>query len=474
MRTTLLLIFIGVPFCLFSQTQHGFSYDNYSGIYGAISNPANAVESKHKFHINGLSYNRLGASDFGAIDLLTIEQNPNGFNGIEYPEDVPTPSQNNTMVSNSDVLLPSVLWNFHPKHAAGILVRSRNFSDYNGFNGQLWKDVENGFQEGLQENSFTDTDINFNNTTHSWNEVGLNYAAVLVNANYHFVKFGGTFKLLMGNGGTEFRGANVSGNYDASGTGDLTLQSGEIVYLKTNQETSDTAGQPANFLNSTFSNFETDNLGFGGDVGLVYEWRPRETNNVGVRNNAGAVNTYKLRLSAAILDMGTITYTKEDKNIFENTLRVVPTDNVSIPKSEIADRGFINSLISSGADNNIQQGSVTFALPRSLNIGLDYILFNDKNYYINLNYVMPLTDVAEEYANTRTEMITLTPRYETRKLSVYLPLSFGVDTGFFAGAGVRFGPVTLGTAALTGMLTEGNVRHVYFGLNLPLLEEIFR
>jgi len=206
----------------------------------------------------------------------------------------------------------------------------------------------------------------------------------------------------------------------------------------------------------------------------VYEWRPRETNNVGVRNNAGAVNIYKLRLSASILDMGTISYAKEDKNIIRNTIGISPGDNITISKRDIADRGLISGLTSSRADNNQQQGSVTFALPRSLNLSLDYILLNDKNYYINVNYVMPLTNSEENFANSRTELITITPRYETRRLSIFLPLSFGQETGFFAGAGVRFGPVTLGTSALSSMLTDGPVRHIYFGLNLPLLEDIFR
>jgi len=174
--TKFLIALIGLPLGLFCQTNHGFAFDNYSGIYSVIGNPANAAESKHRLHINGLSYNRLGASDFGAINLLELEQNPNGFNGIEYPEDLPSPFQNNSMVSNSDILLPSVLWNFHSKHSIGVLLRSRNFSDYNGFNGQLWKDVENGFQGTIEDNNFLDPRINFNNTTHSWNEVGLNYA----------------------------------------------------------------------------------------------------------------------------------------------------------------------------------------------------------------------------------------------------------------------------------------------------------
>lgn len=474
--TKFLIVFIGLPFGLFCQTNHGFSYDNYSGIYSTIANPANAVESKHRLHFNGVSYNRLGATDFGEVNFLDIEQNPNGFNGIDYPEELAGATNDNFLVSNSDILLPSVLWNFHPKHAIGLLLRSRSFSDYNGFNGQFWKDVNNDFTEGTQSNSFQNS--TFNNTVHSWNEVGLNYAIVLLNTNYHFVKLGGTFKLLLGSGGAEFRGENLNGGYSESSTGNLSLESGEITYLNTQFKNPELGNESVNFLLSPFKNFSTKNTGIGGDVGLVYEWRPRETNNVGVRNNAGAVNTYKLRLSASILDMGTITYAKDSKDIIQNTFNINPSNNanINIPKSEVENIGFISALRNANIseNNDPQQGAATFALPRSLNLGLDYILFNDKNYYVNINYVLPLTDTKEAYANTRTKLITLTPRYETRKLSIYLPVSYGADTGFFAGAGVRYGPVTLGTAALTGMFDMGNVRHVYVGINLPLLEDVFR
>lgn len=475
----LLLLIIGFPFAVFSQTHHGFSFDNYSGIYSTIGNPANAVESKHRLHFNGISYNNFRSTDLGEIDFidLKLEKNPNGFNGITYPEDITSVRDGNFSVSNTDVLLPSVLWNFHPKHALGLLWRYRNFSNYNCINGLFWNDVNNDFSESTAENSNLGP-TNFNNTSHSWNEIGLNYGVVLLNTNYHFVKFGGTAKLLVGNRGVEFRGSNLNGGYNASAAGDLTLTSGEITYLNTTLENTEPANDPRLFLSAPFANISFTNLGFGGDVGLIYEWRPRETNNVGVRNNASAVNTYKLKLSASILDMGRITYAKSTEDAVQNTFTINPSNNaaLTIPKSEVRIIGFISALrnANTSENNNPQQGAVSFALPRSLNLGLDYILFNDKNYYINLNYVMPLTDKEEEYANSRAELITLTPRFETRKFSAYLPISYGSDAGLFFGAGLRYGPFTIGTSAAMGLGENMTTRHIYAGIHLPLLNEVFR
>ncbi len=474
-----LLFIIGFPLSVFCQTNHGFSFDNYSGIYGTIGNPANAVESKHRLHINGISYNNFRSTDLGEIDFIDfkLERNPNGFNGVTYPKDITAVSDSNFMVSNTDVLLPSVLWNFHPKHTLGLLWRYRNFSDYYGINGSFWNDVDNDFSESTTENSNLGP-TNFNNTSHSWSEIGLNYGVVLLNTNYHFVKFGGTAKLLVGDRGVEFRGSNLNGNYDASTTGDLTLTSGEITYLNTQLENPEPANDPRIFLAAPFSNISFENLGFGGDVGLVYEWRPRETNNVGVRNNASAVNTYKLKLSASILDIGKITYAKSTEDAIQNIFTINPSNNeaLAIPKSEVRNIGFISALrnANTSENNNPQQGAVSFALPRSLNLGLDYILFNDKNYYININYVLPLTEKEEEYANSRAELITLTPRFETRKFSAYLPISYGDSTGFFFGAGFRYGPFTIGTAAAMSFGENTTTRHIYAGINLPLLNEVFR
>lgn len=470
----LILLFVfSQSLSLFSQTGHGFSFDNYSGIYGTTTNPANTAQSKYRWHINGLSYNHMGTADFGAINYLDIEANPNGFNGINFNNNIDNSSDNNFIISDSDVMLPSVLYNINDKHAVGLILRSRAFSDYNNFNGQFFADLNNGF-ETAEESTFNST---FNNTSHYWGEIGINYGLVLVNSNYHFIKIGGTAKYLMGSQAVEARGT-LAGSYTTGTTGDVAFTNVDLIYLKTAEK--DFQNESQKFYTNAFENFGDNGSGYGGDIGIVYEWRPRETNRVNVRSNVGAVNTYKLKISASVLDIGSIKYTKSNKTDPDNSidlqnLTIEQNSTALVSKNDI-NNGLIEVLKGSpNISSNPQQGKVTFALPQSLNIGLDYIIFNDKSYYVNLNYLKSLTKSEDVYTNSRLDLITLTPRYETQKLSVYLPITYEQNSSdVYAGFGVRYGSITIGSAALSSLVMDGKMKHLYFGLNLPLFQEVFR
>jgi hypothetical protein len=468
-------LFLSLPLTLLAQVNHGFTYDNYGGIYGVVANPANSVESKHKLHVNAISYNHWNYADFGSVNLLSVETNPNGFNGLDFSQNTDKPSKDNTMTSNRDVMLPSILWGFHEKHAVSLVLRSRSFTDYQNFDGNLWARLNEPTAEitgGVAGQS------NFNTTEHHWDEVGLNYALVLLNTDYHFLKFGGTIKYLSGRGGVEVSGIDpeLSGTISANEAAE-TVNNVDFSYLNTfdnNRENSDLK-DPDLFISNAFG-FQNEGSGIGGDLGMVYEWRPRETNRVGVRNTRSVVNTYKLRISASVLDIGNVTYSKDKKNIRLRAFEVSSDANAPSITTNSLD-SFFNSLgdNTNTTENPIQQGSVSFVLPRSLNIGLDYIIFNDRNYYLNLNYVQPLTKIDDAYANTRMQLLTLTPRYETRDFSAYFPITYGVTTSsIHAGIGVRYKYLTAGCAALSSFVQDKPLNHIYVGLSLPILEEVFQ
>ena len=84
----IILFTLIIPISIYSQIGHGFSFDNYNGIYGSVTNPANTAQSKYRWHVNAISYNQLGISDFGAIDYFNIESNPTGFNGLNFEEHI--------------------------------------------------------------------------------------------------------------------------------------------------------------------------------------------------------------------------------------------------------------------------------------------------------------------------------------------------------------------------------------------------
>ncbi|RRQ49896.1 hypothetical protein DZC72_04740 [Maribacter algicola] len=450
-----------LPFLALAQFGHGTVFDNYGGIYNVVQNPANSVESKYRYHINGMSYHFFNPTEIGETDFQDIIQNPNGFNALDFQEvDEKSLSLKNNSMVDQDILLPSVLWGFSPRHAAAFLWRSRSYTDYQGYNGGLWARLTNPDYNG----SIPINTSNFNNTTHQWDEFGINYAFAAIRGNYHFLKIGGTIKYLAGRRGTEVRGSlSTDENGNITGVEQLTYLNTATASLPSNA----TAETDAFYTHAI--GFDYNGQGIGGDIGLVYEWRPRETNRVGARNSSATVNTYKLRLSAAVLDIGGIEYGKEEKDI-RKMLFKFEGNSIEPDNTEELFQTLDGANTHTPQDERIQQGSVTFALPMSLNINADYLVLNDNKYYVNLNYVQALTSKDDEFTNTRFGMATLAPRYETSDFSASIPLAYVMETGsIHVGLAVRYKYITAGCVSLPNM----PLNHIYFGISLPVLEKVF-
>ena len=125
------------------QSYHGFADDNFNGVYGVVSNPANVVDSRHRLNINVASFNSLLASDFDTPKLGETQLFRSGFQSwlfnkeLRELEDIDI--QNETL-ANIDVLAPlSFMVSINDRHAVGLLLRGRAIYNYNNFDGRFFK-----------------------------------------------------------------------------------------------------------------------------------------------------------------------------------------------------------------------------------------------------------------------------------------------------------------------------------------------
>ena len=117
--------------CASSQSYIGFLTDNYSGVHGVISNPANIVDSRFKTDIN-----LVGASVFGANDAYEF----NVFDAIKDDFDfdrdaTKTFTDDNNLGANIDVLGPSFMFNINATNSIAVSTRVRAFTNLNRING---------------------------------------------------------------------------------------------------------------------------------------------------------------------------------------------------------------------------------------------------------------------------------------------------------------------------------------------------
>ncbi|MCH4823851.1 DUF5723 family protein [Gramella lutea] len=431
----LVICFYNLP--LHSQSYIGHTLDNYSGIHGIITNPSAVTDSRMRTDVNLFSVSTFAGSDYFSIEFSDL----NNEDGFDFEDDVDqNPMNNNQFFLNFDVLGPSFMFNLSPKHSLGFTSRLRAFLNLNNINGELYESLSKDFDTAENFN-FEMND--FTGTTHVWGEIGITYGRILLDQQSHFLKGGITLKYLQG-GGTAFAGSPaLEGQYDAMN--EILTTSGTLNY-----------GFSTDFNGEDFE-FEATGSGFGGDIGFIYEFR----NTPDLDSLTKKDNKYKFKLGLSLTDIGKVSYDDTDFTAYNlnNTASTSELENKTLEEflddNYEGNQRFLNSKIS---------------LPTALHFIADYNF--TKRLYVSLNGSFSLVSNNKEQANRIINTVTATPRFETRIFSFYLPVSIRQYDGFAAGAGLRLGPLTIGSASLiTSLLSDSSkTADLYVGLKVPIYQ----
>ena len=78
-KITFSIALLLLSFCLKAQSHIGFLTDNYSGVHGVITNPANIADSPFKADINLAGVSVFGGNDYYGINLLDASKDGYSF-----------------------------------------------------------------------------------------------------------------------------------------------------------------------------------------------------------------------------------------------------------------------------------------------------------------------------------------------------------------------------------------------------------
>jgi len=345
------------------------------------------------------------------------------------------------------------MFNLSKNSSLALFTRGRVSYNINKINGNTFESISDEFDEN--EDLIIDED-DFYLSANAWAEVGITYAHVLLNKDQHFLKAGISLKYLQGMGNAYASGTNVNINYDADGTvlpnnettGSIDSQ-GEVNY-----------GHSDN-IDGNFDDFEFEIVdgatGFGADLGLVYEWRPDHA-----MYTTKDVNKYKLKFALSLSDIGAITY----KNGTENAYDITGSVNEDDFENEDGIEDILNNLYTQTGSGP----SAKSALPTALHLNVDYSL--SKRFYLNLNTDLSMRSDAKVNTNRIPTMVSLTPRFESKWFSFYMPVSLTQGSGAQWGAGFRAGPLYIGSGSVVSLLLSDNSKaaDVYAGLKIPIYQ----
>lgn len=447
----------------FAQTFVGYEIDNFNGIHGVMVNPGNIVQQKNKAELNLISYGSSVGTDLAEVDITDIFNVFTGdFDLVKLNNGL---SDNNNAFANEEIIGPSFVADINDKYSFSVFTKLRKISNYTNVNGNLFVGIANGFPE----EDFNIDQNNFDATSHTWGELGVSLGREILNAyvnsnEIHFAKAGVSVKWLRGMGVELDSSATIIGGYSAAAN-QLNLN-GDFSHLNNGT------------LNPGLSDLlEKTGQGIGVDIGVVYERRTRSSTDPDVEDDYRALNQYRYKIGLSVLDIGRISYgtanlQNYNLNGIVNTTGFQNTSNVT---QVLEDNNF---------SPRSSPGKLKMGLPTRLRAEVDFKFM--PNWYVNLVGNYSLVDKDNLYNNNMLNTGIFTLRYETRKISGYLPVTVGKfgrvnvsEVGFDVGLGVNIlGFLHVGSGNLLSELIPSknpsiSAANLFVGVKVPFSWELW-
>ncbi len=425
-----------------SQSYFGYLSDNYSGIHSIINNPANIVDSRFKTDINLGSGSALYTNNYFSYNLNDL------FSGNDLDDTTnKTPLSSNSFLFNGDVLGPSFMFNIKPKHAIAFFSRNRAISHLTNLDGKLIDE----FNDRVSNTNYSIQNQNFSVASNAWAEVGFSYATILYDKEKHFLKGGLSLKSLLGFYSAYAKVIDYGVDYVDGPSSDTSFYT--------------TTGTIETGNLDSFENYDSpekiEGTGFGADIGFTYEYRPNFADFSYLDKNGNKAyhknkNKYLYRLGLSVTDFGSIKYNDAKSETYDATATYSGTQNN-------------NGRFDDFYTLTNQSSAIIAKLPTALHLNGDWNFHKD--FYLNLNTDLSLIKNTAKNAAYITNNVSLTPRYEAKWFSAYLPMSYLKYSGFQAGFGFRAGPLFVGSGSvISGLIGKTQALDLHFGFKIPVYQ----
>lgn len=430
-----------------AQSYEGFYHDNYAGVQSVLFNPASIVDSRFKTDINLISFSSSVSNDAYGVNFFDVFKD-----GYDFDTQAKKSFTNaNKANLNTDVMGPSFMFNIAPKHSIAIFTRARGIANVIDVNGnvinELSKDNKNNFNYNVGSP---------NAVGNSWGEFGISYAAVLYQRGQHFLKGGITAKYLQGIANYHFQGTNV------------TLKYNENVILPQNSTYTSTGtaiyGSSQDFAADSNVDIDSKSNGFGVDLGLVYEWRPDYDASRKDINDLKYLNKYKIRFGFALTDLGSMNYDKGIRKSYNL--------NKTITQNDFDNADNFDDFMKNNYAATPLNGAVKSKLPTAIHTDVDWNIHN--KFYVNLNGDFSVVSKTILNQSSIANQVSLTPRYESKWFSFYLPVSYmDVSKQTQVGVGLRTGVFFIGSGSVLSNVMSNNSRaaDVHLGVKIPVYQK---
>ncbi len=437
----------------FAQFNFGTATGNWSGTQGLYLNPAIIADSRERFTIDIISANAgvdnnlgslnnkggiIGALNDGSTDKMFT------YNGS---------STFSVMAPYARVNGPGCMISINHRHSIALTTAVRGMNQFNNFDRSLYETITNPAY--LPSGDATYTSHNYNYTAHMWSELGASYAGVILDAPHHEIRVGATLRYLGGIGYVGLKGQNLNVQY-RNGNDTVYAYNSDIQY----------ASNISSAKGALFNGFANNNLftqffgtkaggGLGADFGIVYDYIDGTRDVYEMDGMTDLVdrsaNIYRLRMSASVLDLGAITYKSNNNSNLEASGNGYLTGaGLSNSAGNFSD--FKNYITAQGFDGDSTHKNTRVGMPTRMLFSVDYNAY--KHFYINTACVINIAN-RQNFGNSYYNQVTVTPRYDTRLISVGLPITYSLlSNSMKMGVGFRVSGFFVGSDDLLGLFAS--------------------
>lgn len=431
-------ILVVLAFCLnpsFGQQYQAVHGSNFAGSLGIMNNPASALSSPLPWDITLLGLQLKNSTNFFYIE----KYDPSGkdpqlaawIQNGEYKRRL------NTQF-NMNLLNTRIRTSNRSAISFGMNIRSASLggsSTYNFIDTIL---LPNTFLKVNMNNQPLDAFVRSSTWAEAYGSLALNLAD-----KKHFIwNAGATIKSNMGLAGIHASITNGQFKEYVRPVNNLyEVTTAELNYgYSANLDFWD----PAASTKSNLKHYRSQSIG-GTSVDLGMEWIIKDQRNIELFNNKSQYN-YTWKFGLSMLDLGYANYKYGLESV--KTSGVKPNINgIALARkfdSTITGLDVLNDSIQTAVGQfNTLAGEFRMSHPTRIVFNVDRQITD--LIYINAELSIPIQ--ARTGANMQTQdlnLLTITPRRETQKYGVYLPLSITRDGSFWIGAAVKAGPVLFG------------------------------
>lgn len=440
MRLLNLYIFI-VLSCIYNnksgaQNYHATHGSPYAGAVSIFNNPASSVNSAYKWDLNIFSFQTTLTTN-----NIVLSKNQSTSNGITGNTKINFKEGSNSYYGhqNLDFNLLNFTYKIDEKHALGIGFRGRMYNHLKTSSIFASDTLSTGYSF-FRANRTTDFLQGF--ITHNgWLELNLNYAQVLQETER--TKLTGGLTLNINKAISGFHGKLNKAFFEeflvppTNDTGYILTQADINYVYSNNYDIQNTGGQ--NTLQQVLKNSKTS---IGLSLGLEYTIYDAASTD----GNPHTPLNYSWKFGFSLMDFG--------KNHFNNSIY---TGNFYNPITHLTDgvldvktstfyslSDIKDSLKSMFTNYDSLPGNFNISKPTRMILNVDKNLGNHLavNGQLNINFYS--TGSFKNIFTRETNLLTITPRWETIAWGLFLPVQYTTQGKLWVGAAAKIGPLTIG------------------------------